>query len=115
VGYVTGNTQDVILSVNADNSGIPGKSLKKWKAQIGGIAFGSCCQVSSKTGAISVKKGKQYWVVVRTEASSDIWAAWNINDTLQLSTDAVLEAGYADGTWTPYQGYPAFALEIDGK
>jgi hypothetical protein len=114
VGYVTGTTTDVILSLNDDANGIPGNVIKKWKVK-NLNTFGSCCTVESKSGSIAVTAGTPYWVVVSTEATSDIWAAWNIDDTLQLPTDAIPSAYYTGGVWTGYQGYPGFAFEVDGK
>lgn len=127
VNYKSGEFTDVIVSLNADDgTGKPGAVIKKWKAQIGGIAFGSCCTVSTKTSTgIPVTSGTQYWVVVSTEKKSDVWAAWNLNDTKQLSTDAIPTAfwcsstGTACGTnnnvWQAYSGYPGFAFAVFGK
>lgn len=127
VGWVNyGETYtDVILSLNNDSAGVPGTVIKKWKVQIGSVAFGSCCTVESKSGTIPVTAGTPYWVVLSTEKKSDVWAAWNIDDTLQLSGDAIPTAFYCtnaagscgsnNNTWYSYQGYPGFAFEVDGK
>jgi hypothetical protein len=115
VGYVTGNTTDVIVSLNADNGGVPGAALKHWKSTVTSNAFGSCCGVEAHGINVSVTPGTQYWIVVSTEADSDIWAAWNVNDTLQLFSDAIPTASYQSGTWYGYSGYPGFAFEVQGQ
>jgi hypothetical protein len=127
VNYKAGEYTDVIVSLNADDgTGKPGAALKRWKTQIGGITFGSCCVVSTEHSAgIAVTAGTQYWVVVSTEKKSDIWAAWNVDDTKQLSKDAILESFWCSGTatqcgknnnkWASYMGYPGFAFAVFGK
>jgi hypothetical protein len=127
VNYKAGEYTDVIVSLNADDgTGKPGASMKKWKAQIGGIGFGTCCAVSTERNAgIPVSAGTQYWVVISTEKKSDIWAAWNVDDTKQKSTDAILESFWCSGTtqqcgtnnnvWSSYNGYPGFAFAVFGK
>ena len=76
-------TNAVVLSLNSDSNGLPGKALHAWNVKNLAI-IGSCCQIAigkSKTG-IAVKKGTQYWVVVSTNANdSDIFAAWEVNST----------------------------------
>ena len=76
-------TNAVVLSLNSDSSGLPGKALHAWNVKNLAI-IGSCCQLAigkSKTG-IAVKKATQYWVVVSTNANdSDIFAAWEVNST----------------------------------
>ena len=127
VGYIYGTYTDVLLSLSDDDgTGKPGAPIKTWKTQIGGNAFGDCCGVSTDCSAgVPVTGGKQYWVVVSTEKKSDVWAAWNYNDTKQLSTDAIPQALWCSGTksqcgkgnkvWTAYQGYPGFAFAVFGK
>ena len=114
-------TNAVVLSLNKDSSGLPGKAIHSWNVKNLAI-IGSCCQLAtgkSKTG-IAVKKGTQYWVVVSTNANdSDIFAAWELN-----STDMRLHpfASYCDdsrqgncngnsGKWTAVNGLlPGFAV-----
>jgi hypothetical protein len=73
----------VVLSLNRDSSGLPGKAIHTWHVKNLAI-IGTCCQLAtgkSKTG-IAVKKGTQYWVVVSTNSNdSDIFAAWEVNST----------------------------------
>lgn len=113
VGYVTGNTTDVVLTVSADAGGVPGKILKKWKAS-GLPTFGSCCTVTTKKNAgVKVTAGTLYWITVQTEADSDIWAAFNLNDTDQV--DPMPTAFAQAGAWQGYQGVPAFAFAVIGN
>jgi hypothetical protein len=80
VTYVSGDNE-MVLSLNEDNAGIPGKVLHTW--QFGNLpTFGTCCTLQTarlKTG-IPVKKGMLYWVVVRTSRQGvDTWDVWNNN------------------------------------
>jgi hypothetical protein len=114
---------NVIVSLNADNNGVPGTPYKTWKVQIGGD-FGSCCVVTTAKESQGIPFGWPAWVVVRTEKTSDVWAAWNLNDTAQLSTEAIPEAfwcsttgsgcGSHNNVWTAYSGYPGFAFAVYG-
>lgn len=126
VGYLAGTYTHVFLSLNNDDgTGRPGIMLKKWKVS-GMPNFGSCCTVETKTSAgIPVTAGTQYWVVLSTENKSDVWSAWNTDDTRQLLTEGIPQAYYchstagdcgsANGVWTPYQGYPGSAFAVFGK
>ncbi len=76
-------TNAVVLSLNSDSGGLPGKAIHSWNVKNLAI-IGSCCQLAtgkSKTG-IAVTKGTQYWVVVSTNSNdSNIFAAWEVNST----------------------------------
>ena len=112
IGYESSTkSYDVLLSLNVDNNGVPGQALKTWKITFPGgkPVFGSCCVVKSKMGSVPVSANTQYWVVVSTEANSDIWAGWNSNDSDQI--DQIPYAQYSDGVWTKYPNLgPAFAV-----
>ena len=73
----------VVLSLNEDSRGLPGKAIHTWNVKNLAI-IGSCCQLAtakSQTG-IAVKQGTQYWVVVSTNSKdSNIFAAWEVNST----------------------------------
>jgi hypothetical protein len=114
-------TNAVVLSLNHDSGGLPGKAIHTWNAQNLAV-IGSCCQLAagkSKAG-IPVKKGTQYWLVVSTNSNdANIFAAWEVN-----STDMRLHpfASYCDdskqgtcngtsGTWTAVSDLlPGFAV-----
>ena len=76
-------TNTVILSLNRDSGGLPGKAIHTWNVKNLAI-IGSCCQLATGKSAagIAVKKGTQYWVVVSTNSNdSNIFAAWEVNST----------------------------------
>jgi len=69
----------VILSLNADNGGKPGKTL-----YITGFTnlptFGTCCtlQTATLTTGVPVTKGTMYWIVLRTSPTNQgTWNVWN--------------------------------------
>jgi hypothetical protein len=78
VTYVQG-TNGVIVSLNEDSNGIPGKQLAA-KTFTNLPAFGSCCILQTGKGAsgIPVKANTQYWIVVRPIAN-DTYCVWNDN------------------------------------
>lgn len=112
VGYVTStNNFDVLLSLNADNNGAPGKALKTWKITFpnGQPAEGTCCTVKSKAGSIPVSANTQYWVVLSTESDSDIDAGWNLNDSDEIDMGPFAE--YFGQQWNVFsKPVPAFAV-----
>jgi hypothetical protein len=76
--YVQG-TNGIIVSLNEDSKGVPGKSLAS-KTFTNLPAFGTCCTLETgkgKTG-IPVKANTQYWVVLRPIAN-DTYCVWNDN------------------------------------
>ena len=80
VTYVSGpNT--VILSLNADNGGVPGNVLRTWTFT-NLTTFGTCCtlQTAMLNTPLAVTKGTTYWVVLRTLPSNQgTWDVWNDN------------------------------------
>jgi hypothetical protein len=110
VGWVSG-TNGLIISLNADRKGLPGKTLASM--HVSNLPdFGSCCALDvlmSATG-IPLSSGKQYWIVAKTgRAEENTQAAWDFNDTDQL--DSFQEAFYcpsncgggAQPGWNAYQ------------
>lgn len=113
-GYVTGTFTDLIMTFNEDNGGVPGNELIHW--QIGNLGtFGSCCIVGDRKDrdGVPIQAGKTYWVVLKTEHDSDIWAAWNFNSTDQI--DPIPSAFAQDGVWQGYLGVPGFSFAVSGK
>ncbi len=107
LGYVFSfSSTDVIVSLNADSGGVPGDALQTWTPTIDtSVLLGSCCSIYTETGSVAVIAGQQYWVVVSTESDSDMYVAWNMNDTDEV--DVVTNA-YYDGTgWYAYQTTPS--------
>ncbi|HKS74151.1 MAG TPA: choice-of-anchor R domain-containing protein [Terriglobales bacterium] len=71
----------VILSLNADNNGQPGKVL--FITQFTNLpTFGTCCtlQTANLTTGVPVTQGTLYWVVLRTLSTNQgTWNVWNNN------------------------------------
>jgi hypothetical protein len=76
-------TNAVVMSLNNDSSGLPGKAIHTWSVK-NLATIGTCCQLAtakSKAG-IPVKAGTQYWLVVGTNSNdTNIFAAWEVNST----------------------------------
>lgn len=76
-------TNEVVLSLNSDSSGLPGAVIEKWTVK-NLATIGTCCQLAtgkSKAG-IPVTQGTQYWVAVTTNSKdANIFAAWEVNST----------------------------------
>lgn len=104
ISYVEGTYTDVILSLNADCSGVPcSTSLAQTTLQLDtSQVFGACCayELWSKVN-VALTGGSQYWVVASTESASDVWGAWNIEvlDAVDTSNFAYNDAGAG---WTSY-------------
>jgi len=114
LGYIFSlNSTDVIVSLNADSGGLPGNPLQSWTVTINtGIVSGSCCSVYTVTGSVPLAAGQQYWVVVSTEATSDMYVEWNLNTTDEI--DNVTNA-YYDGTgWYNYLTTNGVAVGVYG-
>jgi len=82
IQYVTG-TNEIVLSINSDNNGLPGNALATFhvKHLAGG---GSCCKLAVGTSAngVPVTQGTQYWLVVSTDSSDqDFLGGWVFNTT----------------------------------
>jgi hypothetical protein len=98
IGYLAG-AGSIILSLNADNGGIPGTVLEQWT--LGDLGqSGTCCSVQSKkVSGIALTAGQQYWIVATTKPHSSVWAAWNVADSDQV--DNFLNAGLTNQQGNP--------------
>jgi hypothetical protein len=77
VGWVTG-LNHVTMSLQTDAGGLPGDSIKRGQEDNLNV-FGDCCSVTAiPSKPIPLMGGVQYWIVAR--ATSDTWAAWNVNN-----------------------------------
>lgn len=78
--YVSGTNQMGLL-LDADDNGVPGKTLHAW--ELSNLPdFGACCplQTSVYKAGVPVKGGTQYWVVLRTTPSgTDTYGVWDDN------------------------------------
>jgi len=124
VGFVEG-VNGLVLGVYNDASGVPGTAIKTWSLS-GLPTFGSCCTVETKKdkAGIPVKKGTQYWIVLKTNSKeSTTWAAFNVNDVDQVDPAPTAfycsqDVGGSCGTndaWTATQAIPGPAFAVLGK
>jgi hypothetical protein len=124
VGLIEG-TNGLILSINEDASGVPGKAIKTWSLS-GLPAFGTCCTVETRMDAAGtpVNANTRYWLVLKTNTKdSNTFAAWNVNDVDQI--DSELTATYcsddkggscsANDQWTSVESLPGPAFAVMGK
>jgi hypothetical protein len=117
VGYSQGKTNGVVLSLNSDNNGVPGKALKTWNAS-GLPRFGTCCTlvVKSDSAGIPVSAGKQYWVVLSTNSHElDTVDAWNVIDTDQVDSATVATYPGTSNKWETFQTTPGLGFAIKGS
>ena len=111
LGLVSG-TNEIIVTLNADNNGVPGKVLASMKAT-SLKALGGCCTLATvkPTTPVAVKAGTQYWVALQTNKSdASAWAGWNMNDTEEINP---LPCAFNTGTGWAATGClpgPAFAV-----
>jgi hypothetical protein len=74
-------TNALVMSLNQDNHGVPGKALHTWHFS-NLPAIWSCCtlQTGKYAKGIPVKKGKLYWVVLSPNPQfQDTWDIWADN------------------------------------
>ncbi len=81
VTWVEGANNSVILSLNEDNGGKPGKTL--FVTDFTALpTFGTCCTLQTATliNGVPVTQGTQYWIVLRTSPKNQgTWDVWNNN------------------------------------
>jgi hypothetical protein len=118
-------TNGVVLSLYDDAGGLPGKPLHSW--QLSNMPHAVCCTVTSgsdKSG-VALTGGKQYWVVMRTNAKDTnsvvIWAFTEFAKVQKHSSSWAFYcsggcAGLQQNTWILYthQLY-GFAFAVLGK
>lgn len=114
-GYSGQGPNGVVISVNEDKGGIPGKALKKWSVS-GLPVFGTCCTIVVKTDktGIALAGGKQYWIVLSTNSSeADTVDGWNVSDADQV--DQATTASYDGSSWHAFQTAPGLAFAVQGS
>jgi hypothetical protein len=107
-------TNGIVISLNKDSSGMPGKALKTWNFT-GLQNFGTCCMLVVRTdkAGIPLTAGKQYWVVLSTNGQeTDTVDAWNVDDTDQI--DSTTLASYTNNQWTVFPASPGVAFAVMG-
>ena len=81
IGIMASGTNVLVVSLNEDNFGVPGKALHTWHFSNLPVVW-SCCtlQTGKYAKGIKVTKGKLYWVVLRPEQRfQDTWDVWADN------------------------------------
>jgi hypothetical protein len=117
VGYSQQGTNGVVLSLNRDNNGVPGKALKTWNAS-GLPRFGDCCTlvVKSDSAGIPVSAGKQYWVVLSTNSNEkDTVDGWNVIDSNQVDSATVATFPGTNNHWNAFQTTPGLGFAVKGS
>jgi len=114
VGWSDG-VNGVVISLNSDSNGMPGKALKTWN--VSGLSrFGMCCSLAIVSGrrGIPISAGKQYWVVLSTnDNEADTVDAWNVEDADQV--DQATLASYDGSQWHVFQTSPGLAFAVKGS
>jgi hypothetical protein len=106
--YVQG-TNTLVVSLNEDNKGIPGKALHTWHFS-NLPTFGSCCtlQTAKYSKGIPVKKAKLYWVVLSPQKKfQDTYDVWNNNFA---GTQGTFSNNIGSGWNSSYQVLGAFGV-----
>lgn len=115
VGYSGQGPNAVVISVNEDKGGVPGKALKKWNVS-GLPAFGTCCTTVLRTdkAGIALTGGQQYWIVASlSSGETDTVDGWNVSDADQI--DQVTTASWDGTTWHVFPAAPGLAFAVEGS
>ena len=102
-------TNSLVVSLNEDNKGIPGKALHTWHFSKLPV-FGQCCtlQTAKYAKGIPVKKGKLYWVVLSPQKQfKDTYDVWNNNFA---GTQGTFSNNIGSGWDSSYQVLGAFGV-----
>lgn len=102
-------TNALVVTLNEDNKGIPGKALHTWHFS-NLPTFGQCCalQTAKYAKGIPVKKGKLYWVVLSPQAKDkDTYDVWNNNFA---GTQGTFSNNIGSGWDSSYQVLGAFGV-----
>jgi hypothetical protein len=102
-------TNSLVVSLNEDDKGIPGKALHTWHFSKLPV-FGKCCtlQTAKYATGIPVKKGKLYWVVLSPQQQfKDTYDVWNNNFA---GTQGTFSNNIGSGWDSSYQVLGAFGV-----
>jgi hypothetical protein len=102
-------TNSLVVSLNEDDKGIPGKALHTWRFSKLPV-FGKCCtlQTAKYAKGIPVKKGKLYWVVLSPQQQfKDTYDVWNNNFA---GTQGTFSNNIGSGWDSSYQVLGAFGV-----
>jgi hypothetical protein len=106
-------TNALVVSLNQDNHGVPGKALHTWHFTNLPDNW-TCCtlQIGKSAKGIKVQKGKMYWVVLRPEVKDqDTWDLWA--DNIAGKEGPTFSNNIGSGWNTSYQTLSA--LGVFGK
>jgi hypothetical protein len=115
-GWSQQGRNGIVVSLNQDSHGVPGKALKTWNVS-GLPRFGDCCGlvVTSDVSGIPVSAGQQYWIVLSTNSHElDTVDAWNVIDTDQVDTALVATFPGTNNQWNAFQTKPGLAFAVKG-
>jgi len=104
-------SDDMIVTLNQDNSGMPGAIMELWAA--GSLPdFGGCCGVETLTSSpgVTLTAGSQYWIVAYP-GDNGTWDAWNWNS---VGADGNV-GSYINGTWNSFGTNTLGAFEVTGS
>lgn len=116
-GWSQTGANGVVISLNLDSNGVPGKAMKTWNA-VGLPRFGTCCTlvVKSDSAGIPVSGGKQYWVVLSTNSKeSDTVDGWNVIDSNQVDPATVATFPGNNNKWNAFQTTPGLGFAVKGS
>ncbi len=102
-------TNSLVVSLNENNKGIPGKALHTWHFSNLPV-FGHCCtlQTAKYAKGIPVKKGKLYWVVLSPQQQfKNTYGVWNNNFA---GTQGTFSNNIGSGWDSSYQVLGAFGV-----
>jgi hypothetical protein len=110
-------TNAVVLALYDDAGGAPGKPLRSW--QLTNLPHAVCCTVASglDNRGIPLTGGKQYWVVMRTNAkdagSVVLWALTEFANVQKHGGSWALYCSGACGSWKQ-KGWTIFSHVLYG-
>jgi hypothetical protein len=117
-------TNGIVLGLYDDAGGVPGNQLHSW--QLTNLPHAVCCTVvggSDKSG-IPLTGGKQYWVVLRTNAKDAgavvVWALTEFADVQKHGSGFALYCsgsceGWKNNAWNQSNLAYGFAYSVLGK
>jgi hypothetical protein len=113
-GYIEGRKHDVLVTIYADASGMPGSKL--WQGEGKMPIDGHCCKTVTLdvTAGPQLAAGTQYWIGLRAlPRGTDTFAAWLFNVADQV--DPAPSAVNVGSGWMTSQALPNVAFAIYGN
>lgn len=113
--WISGGTNDISVTLRADNGGLPGTVLETFSFtnQLApSSATPSAANILTGTSLLNplLTAGNQYWLIAEPGAA-DTYAAWYYGSYSSLGPHAVSTNGGT--TWSTYASVPNGALRID--